>query len=273
MNYADIHGVAMRYRRDGNPAKPPLVLIHEMGGTLESWDGVVPFLADDFHILRYDFRGAGQSEKIRAEVHVEQFADDLLGLLDHVGLTGKVGLAGVAVGAAIGLCFSGRYGDRIAALAAMSPAIDCKPEDRHARLAWIDTIPDSGMRAIAEGALGNGYPKSLRDVDPARFETFRARWIGNDPVSFAWTYRMLVHMDIRETIARIRCPTLGIGGTLDTFRPPEYVRSVLSPIPKLEFAEIETSHHQPTQTPEAIGVLLHRFFAGHAAGHVEGAAR
>ena len=114
---------------------------------------------------------------------------------------------------------------------------------------------------------------ALRDVDPARFETFRARWIGNDPVSFAWTYRMLVHMDIRETIARIRCPTLGIGGTLDTFRPPEYVRSVLSPIPKLEFAEIETSHHQPTQTPEAIGVLLHRFFAGHAAGHVEGAAR
>ncbi len=261
MNYADIGGVSMRYCWDGDPAKPVLVLIHEMGGTLESWDGVMPFLANDFRVLRYDFRGAGQSEKIRAEVRVEQFADDLLGLLDHVGLTGRVGIAGVAVGAAVGLCFSGRYSGRVAALAAMSPAIDCKPEDRPARLAWIDTIPGSGMRAIAEGALGNGYPKSLRDVDPPRFETFRARWIGNDPVSFAWTYRMLIHMDIRDTIARIECPTLGIGGALDTFRPPEYVRQVLSPIPGLELAEIETSHHQPTQTPEAIGSLLHGFFS------------
>ena len=43
-------------------------------------------------------------------------ADDLKALLDALGITGKVAVAGIAVGAAIGMHFAVRNPDRAAAL-------------------------------------------------------------------------------------------------------------------------------------------------------------
>ena len=49
----------LRYTVDGDTG-PSVILIHELGGSLDSWDGVVARLKDQCHILRYDLRGAGQ---------------------------------------------------------------------------------------------------------------------------------------------------------------------------------------------------------------------
>lgn len=43
MNFTEVNGTALRYDLDGNGLST-LVLIHEMGGTLESWDLVTPEL-------------------------------------------------------------------------------------------------------------------------------------------------------------------------------------------------------------------------------------
>jgi pimeloyl-ACP methyl ester carboxylesterase len=72
---------------------------------------------------------------------------------------------------------------------------------------------------------------------------------------------MLIYMDIRDDIQRIACPALGVGGTLDTFRTPENVRSIMSPIKDVEFQTIETSHHQPAATPETITQIVREFVA------------
>ena len=41
MNFVEVNGTALRYEMFGGGAST-LVLIHEMGGTLESWDFVAP---------------------------------------------------------------------------------------------------------------------------------------------------------------------------------------------------------------------------------------
>jgi hypothetical protein len=43
MNFIEVNGTALRYEMSGSGAST-LVLIHEMGGTLESWDLVTPEL-------------------------------------------------------------------------------------------------------------------------------------------------------------------------------------------------------------------------------------
>ena len=67
MNYIEVNGVGLRYELSGAGEKT-LVLVHEMGGTLESWDEVVPRLTASRRVLRYDTRGAGMSQKIRGEL-------------------------------------------------------------------------------------------------------------------------------------------------------------------------------------------------------------
>jgi 3-oxoadipate enol-lactonase len=258
MDFVELNGASMRYELQGRTG-PVIVMLHEMGGLLENWDEVVPALTGDHRIVRYDYRGAGLSEKLREPVEVKTLAADLLALLDHLGIQEPVTLAGCAVGAAIALCFAGRYPERSAGLVAMSPAVDMKPEDRPSRLEMLGKIEREGMRAIMDGALSAGYPQVLRDPDPERFRRFKARWLANDPESFVATYKMLIYMDITAEIAEIRCPALGVAGSLDSFRTPEYVQRIMGGIPGVEFVTIPTGHHQTAATPELIVELLRDF--------------
>ena len=84
MNFTEVNGTALRYDLDGNGLST-LVLIHEMGGTLESWDLAAPLLSVKRRILRYDTRGAGLSQKVRGMLTIDAMVDDLVALLDAVG--------------------------------------------------------------------------------------------------------------------------------------------------------------------------------------------
>lgn len=263
MKYVELNGTATRYELCGGKG-PLVVLIHEMGGNLENWDEVVPLLSGDYRVLRYDWRGSGMSERVKGEVTASLLADDLRDLLDHVGEAAPVYLAGCAVGAAIALAFAARHAERTAGVIAMSPALDMPPADRQSRLDMLDGIAADGMRRICENALAAGYPQVLRDRAPERFRNFRARWLGNDPESFIAHYRMLIYMDLSKETAAIRCPVLGVGGSLDVFRPPEYVERVLGPIPGVKFVTIETCHHQSAATPEPVAAALRDFLREHA---------
>ena len=59
MEWLEANGVGLRYDLTGSGSKT-LALVHEMGGSLDSWDMVLPALAAGRRILRYDTRGAGQ---------------------------------------------------------------------------------------------------------------------------------------------------------------------------------------------------------------------
>ena len=107
MDFMEINGTALRYDLSGS-GPSTLVLIHEMGGTLESWDLARPLFAAKRSVLRYDTRGAGLSQKVRGALTIDTMADDLVSLMDALGIAGKVALAGVAVGGAMDLAACAR---------------------------------------------------------------------------------------------------------------------------------------------------------------------
>src|SRR5579871_1584334 len=76
MEFAEINGGGMRYELSGTGERT-IVLVHEMGGTLESWDGVAPLFATSRQVLRYDFRGSGLSQKVRGELRSEEHTSEL----------------------------------------------------------------------------------------------------------------------------------------------------------------------------------------------------
>ncbi len=64
MPFTTANGISIHYKLEGAKG-PVVVLLHEMGGTLDSWDKVAPGLTDNFRVLRYDQRGTGLTEKPR----------------------------------------------------------------------------------------------------------------------------------------------------------------------------------------------------------------
>jgi len=70
VNFTEVNGTALRYDLDGNGLST-LVLIHEMGGTLESWDLVAPLLSGKRRILRYRRHMIGRKSRRTAANHAE----------------------------------------------------------------------------------------------------------------------------------------------------------------------------------------------------------
>jgi 3-oxoadipate enol-lactonase len=260
MKFIEANGVSLRYALEGQNKGDckPVVLIHEMGGTLESWGLLAPLLSAKRRVVRYDTRGAGFSEKIRGTLKIETMTDDLMALLDKLGIAEKVSLVGTAVGGAIALHTAFRHPDRIAAAIVTSPATSIPPANREAVLARVAKFEAEGVRVVADETAANGYPHELR-TDRARFEDFRARWLANDPSSFAAIYRMLAHMDLADELPRIQCPVLVIGGEFDRGRPPSRVEPVAQAIPGSTFKVLPVGHYAGLQAPELMAQEIEGF--------------
>jgi 3-oxoadipate enol-lactonase len=259
MNFIEVNDVSLRYAVEGQGKT--IVLIHEMGGTLESWSLLAPLLAAKRRVVRYDTRGAGFSEKIRGTLQIDTMTADLIALLDKLGIGGKVALVGTAVGGAIALHTAFRHPDRIAAAIVTSPAISIPPANRDAVLARVAKFEAEGLRVVADETAANGYPEELRQ-DRARFEGFRARWLANDPSSFATIYRMLANMDLAPELPQIKCPVLAIGGEFDRGRPPSRVEPIAKAIPGAKFKVLRTGHYAGWQTPELVATEIGVFLDG-----------
>jgi len=257
MDWIEVNGTSLRYDLTGS-GETTLVLVHEMGGTLESWDQVLPTLAQHRRVLRYDTRGAGQSEKIRGTVTFDTMANDLAALLDALVIAGKVALAGCAVGAGIVLHFAARFPDRAAALVAMAPATGVTSDRRAATIARAEAMERTGPRGIVEQSFAASYPPEVRH-DAEQFRRFRARWLANDPESFGAINRMLADATVIDELPSIACPTLLLAGTHDRLRPPSLVESLARTMPNAQFQALETGHFMTTQTPEIVAAAMQNF--------------
>ena len=258
MDFIELDGVTLRYELSGKGDRT-VVLVHEMGGALESWDDVAPEFAKSRRVLRYDTRGAGMSQKVRGDLRIDAMSGDIAALLDRLGIAGKVALAGVAVGGAIALHFAARYPERTSAVAVGSPATGIEPNRRAGVLERVARLEAAGMAFAVADSMQNGYGPELRG-DLKRFERYRARWLGNDPLSYATIYRMLAGTEMQNELTGLRAPVLVIGATFDRTRPPATARAVVDAIPGARYIEVATGHYMAAQTPDLIFDCIDEFF-------------
>jgi len=263
MNWIEVNGTSLRYDLSGE-GKTTLVLIHEMGGTLDSWDQVLPAVNNTRRVLRYDMRGAGLSEKARGAVTWDAMAGDIRALLDALDISGRVALAGIAVGAGIAAHFATSYPDRAGALVLHGPATGLTGDRRQAMLNRAAMVEANGMRSIVEASLAASYPPVVQHSAEA-FRSFRARWLGNDPGSFAAINRMLANQDITGNLSRIACPTLVTAGVHDGLRPPAVIEPMARQIPGAQFLELNSGHFASMQTPGLVSQAIHHFL--HSVGY------
>jgi pimeloyl-ACP methyl ester carboxylesterase len=81
-NNMTVHG--MHVVIDGDPAAPPLLLIHGSGATGSTWEPVVPALATEYGVITIDLPGCGRSEPVSTYA-VPQQAERVARVLDELG--------------------------------------------------------------------------------------------------------------------------------------------------------------------------------------------
>lgn len=254
--WLDTGDVVLRYRTEG--AGAPVVLIHELGGTLESWDDVAHALSSTHRVIRYDQRCAGASEKTSEPFDVHQLAEDLLALFHALGVTEPVHLVGAAFGAAPAAIIAADHPDAVASVTMLSPALDITDSSARFAIARAELADEQGMRAIESATFERAWPPDRRP-DKKRFARHRSRYLGADPHGFALHNRALAAVELNETIARIQAPTLVVGGRYDLVRPSRHIRQQASTIARARFVELDAAHFMAVEAPQAVSVALLEF--------------
>ena len=260
MKWMDVNGVSLRYELAGQGAQTVL-LVHELGGTLDSWDETLPTFQREFRTLRYDQRGFGMSEKMSGTLKMADMVADIVALLDALGIKEPCHVVGSALGAGIAAAFAARHPSRVARLALQSLVTRSNPATRPAMTARAAEVERTGMRVQSPASMDRSYPEVLRG-NRERFEQYRARWIGNDPQSFAAINRMLLEMELDAELGGIKSPTLMIGCVHDVLRPPPIVQELAKLIPGARYVEAESGHFMHVQTPELFMQMVMPFLRG-----------
>ncbi len=258
MQWVDANGAVLRYEVSGQGK--PIVLVHEMGGTLNSWDKVAPLLARSHRVLRYDQRGAGLSEKASGQLALDDLADDIDALVRHAGIDEPVVLVGAAVGAAVAMRHALKRPAAVDCIIGFSPVTHCPADRRGGVLAHAGRIETEGLRMLAPTSIPNILPEALRQDEQA-FLAARARWLANDPRSFAAIYRMFAHLDLSPHYAALRTLCLLIGASHDGLRPPADVAALAKALPHASYRELPTGHIAAVQTPDLVVKTVRDFLA------------
>jgi 3-oxoadipate enol-lactonase len=260
MPWIEANGASLRYELTGS-GKETLVLMHEAGGCLESYEEALPGLDKEFRVLRYDQRGFGFSEKVR-ELSFEGVVADLAGLLDALKITAPVYVAGCAMGSDFAVGFAAGHPGRVAKLTIASPNIGHNAARSGPSVERAALVEREGIRASMQASHDRSYPEQLRAPDRERFKRYQARWVCNTPASFAASARMMSTVDLTPEYAKIRAPTLVIGAKHDTQRPPEMAERVAKAISGAKYALADTGHFMNLQTPQLFAETVTSFFKG-----------
>jgi 3-oxoadipate enol-lactonase len=255
--WIDGEGVALRARADGAGGLP-LLMIHEMGGCLESWDRLTPFLVNERMVVSYDQRGHGVSEKVRA-MTLDELVADALAVAHAIGLEQFVPV-GCAVGGAVALAVASRHSESCPAVVALAPSTSIPEARRLAALARADALIAAGVRPNVDDALARSHPDRLRE-DKALFAHMRGMRLGADPDGQAAMLRMLAQLDMSADLAGIRHPALILAGRHDGDRPPEHLAEIAAGIRGATFRTIESGHFMALHAPDVVASEICGFLA------------
>jgi pimeloyl-ACP methyl ester carboxylesterase len=100
--YAPVNGLQMYYEIHGSGGVP-LVLIHGAFSAIgSSFSAVLPGLSSTRQVIAVEFQGHGHTADIDRPMTMEAIAEDVLALLQHLGVA-RADVFGYSTGAAIGL--------------------------------------------------------------------------------------------------------------------------------------------------------------------------
>ena len=255
------NGVELFYDLTGPEEAPVVAFVNSLSGTLEIWDGVVPALAGAWRVLRYDMRGHGRSGTVDEAITVDDLADDLVGLLDALGIA-KAHVAGLSLGGMVAQALASAHPERVTSLVLMATSAYLPPPEF-----WRDraeTVRADGVAAVVDAVIARWFTAPFYDKAPETVARVRERFVACDPAGYARCCEAIAAMDLRQRLGRIAAPTLVLVGADDPVTPPTMAEDIRSRIPGAELTVLpKVAHLMPVERPEAVGAHLAAFLGRH----------
>ena len=99
------------YKQEGDA----IIFLHFGGGNLMMWQGVVPYFQEDYHLVLFDLKGHGLSDKPPTGYHIDELAREVSSVMEKLQLE-RAHIVGSSLGAEVGLSMAANYPERVLSL-------------------------------------------------------------------------------------------------------------------------------------------------------------
>jgi 3-oxoadipate enol-lactonase len=229
----------MHFEWSGHQSKPVLLFSNSLGSNLRMWDPQIAAFSEHFRILRYDKRGHGQSSVPPGPYTIDQFGNDVLNLLDFLQLD-RVFFCGLSIGGGTGMFLGANAHERFHKLAVCNTS----PKFANAEFwnARIQAVESGGMKAVAGGLVERWLTLAFRSTHPDETQALLFMLEAADPEGYIAGCAAVRDMDMRQTVQKIRVPTLVLAGTHDAGATVADARFLTDNIPGARYAEVSAAH-------------------------------
>jgi len=236
--YYELHG-----------AGEPLVLINGYADNTGHWFRQLPGLAQEYQVIVFDNRGAGQSDKPDIPYTMQMFAQDVSGLLEALSVD-AANVYGVSMGGMIAQEFAINYPEKVISLVLgcttcggthlVMPDAEVVTflldEERLKRL-----TPEEAAREMFSLTCTQEFVTNNPDV----VEGYIAATVQHAAPMYSpkrQAEAILAH-DTYDRLPQIKAPTLVIAGSADRIMPVENSRLIASRIPNAELVLLKNVGH------------------------------
>jgi pimeloyl-ACP methyl ester carboxylesterase len=264
-------GIKIRVVERGDPASPPVVLVHGWGCSAYTFHRNMPALVEaGFRAIAVDLKGHGLSDKPLAseEYTIESLAEHLRDILDALELECPA-LAGHSLGGSLIYHFASRYPERARCLGLLSPV-------------GLKGVPLMGLYrfltpAVLTPILRQVKPRVVVKLALMRVYGKRGRFTERDVEEylapsqfpeFALAMRALLHnYDWKAAVHRqlfpVNLPAVALWGSRDHMMPADGMGIFVRLIPQIVLRAIPEAGHiiteeTPDEVNEALIALLRR---------------
>jgi 3-oxoadipate enol-lactonase len=254
------------YEAAGDPAMPPLVFLHGIGGAARAWRSQLAAFSGRHRAIAWDMPGYGGSAPL-AIVSIATLADALQEFLQTIGAAKPV-LVGHSIGGMIvqQWLVKNPRAARAVVLAQTSPAFG-KPDGD-----WQKSFIGARLGPLDRGetmtSLAPTLVKELVGDDPDANGMALARdCMASVPAAtYRATMLALIGFDLRNALKDIFVPTLLLSGSKDNNAPAPMMAKMATYIPSAKYVELDgVGHLANLERPEAFNTALDQFLKAHAA--------
>lgn len=246
---------------------PGVILLHELGGSTETWSDLQPRLVRaGLRVVALDLRGAGRSDVPAAGYALPDLADDVLRVMDAANLS-EAFLVGLAVGGLVALQCAHERPGRVSGLVLLDTPLAIPETTAALTRRRAEIVAREGVAAVVDQSISRSFPPPVAAACPQVVSRYRARFMRNDPRGYALASLAFLGADFREAASRIDVAALVLVGEHDILFPPAGVRLLAEALPRATYHVIAgAGHFPPLQAPEAVSHLVVPFLSAAAAG-------
>lgn len=234
----------------GDPASPPLLLIHGWPASHLLWRNIIPQLSEQFYVIAPDLPGHGQSDK-----HLDRAFDlsflrqFILDFMDSLSLE-TVNLTAHDLGGMGALSLAARHPDRIDKFIIMNTAPYAEASFRLRMSLFLLRQPILARFLLHPFVFKQVLKTGIHNnhlLTPELVDCFRSPWFldGRSIKAFSKTIQMPLK-DMAEPVAnlkRIKAPTLILWGKKDIFFPFSIARRLHQDIVNSQLVGVENAAH------------------------------